>query len=84
MLGKKDIREGNNVTVNVGVIGVGMTGQDHIRRLTTVLSGCAAVAVTVADPARARSVADGVPGARAHTTGQNLILYEQSRALREG
>lgn len=62
------------MAVKVGVIGVGMIGQDHVRRLTTVLSGGAVVAVTDADPARARAVAEGVPGgARVHATGQELI-----------
>ncbi len=61
------------MTVNVGVIGVGMIGQDHIRRLATVLPGAAVVAVTDTDPERARTVAGSVPGARAHATGQDLI-----------
>jgi myo-inositol 2-dehydrogenase/D-chiro-inositol 1-dehydrogenase len=64
------------VTVNVGVIGVGMIGQDHIRRLTTVLSGSAVVAVTDVDQARAKQVAEGLEGARAHATGQDLIRDE--------
>ena len=41
------------MTVNVGVIGVGMIGQDHIRRLTHVLSGARVSAVTDADLKRA-------------------------------
>src|SRR3954447_21716524 len=60
------------VTVNVGVIGVGMIGQDHIRRLTTVLSGARVTAVTDADLDRAQAVADGL-SAKLHKTGQDLI-----------
>ena len=61
------------MTVNVGVIGVGMIGQDHIRRLTHVLSGARVVAVTDVDLDRARTVADGLDGASVHETGQAVI-----------
>ena len=69
------------MTVRVGVIGVGMIGQDHIRRLTQVLSGSAVVAVTDVDPARARTVADGLAGARVHATGQELIRDDDLDAV---
>lgn len=59
--------------LSVGVIGTGMIGQDHIRRLTSMLSGARVAAVTDVDLDRARSVADGVPGAVVHDTGQALI-----------
>jgi myo-inositol 2-dehydrogenase/D-chiro-inositol 1-dehydrogenase len=61
------------MTVRVGVIGVGMIGQDHIRRLTRVLAGVEVVAVTDVDPARAADVAAGVPGVKVHGTGKDLI-----------
>jgi myo-inositol 2-dehydrogenase/D-chiro-inositol 1-dehydrogenase len=61
------------MTVNVGVIGVGMIGQDHIRRLTHVLSGARVAAVTDADLNRAQTVVDDLPGARLHRSGQDLI-----------
>jgi myo-inositol 2-dehydrogenase / D-chiro-inositol 1-dehydrogenase len=61
------------MTVRVGVIGTGTIGQDHIRRITHVLSGGAIVAVTDVDAARAGQVAAGLPAAAVHPTGQDLI-----------
>jgi myo-inositol 2-dehydrogenase/D-chiro-inositol 1-dehydrogenase len=61
------------MTVRVGVIGVGMIGQDHIRRLTRVLSGVDVVAVSDVDRDRAQAVADGLPEARVHATGEELV-----------
>jgi myo-inositol 2-dehydrogenase/D-chiro-inositol 1-dehydrogenase len=61
------------VTLNVGVIGVGMIGQDHIRRLTHVLSGARVAAVTDVDLERAKSVAADLSGVHVHDSGQDLI-----------
>ena len=61
------------MTLNVGVIGTGMIGQDHIRRLTRVLSGARVAAVTDVDLDRARTVADDLPGATLHDSGHALI-----------
>jgi myo-inositol 2-dehydrogenase/D-chiro-inositol 1-dehydrogenase len=57
----------------IGVIGTGMIGQDHIRRITEVLPGGQVAAVTDVDLARAGQVAAGLAGARLHQTGQDLI-----------
>ncbi len=59
--------------VSVGLIGTGMIGQDHLRRLTRRLSGVRVAAVTDVDLDRARTVADDVPGATVHGSGQALI-----------
>ncbi len=60
------------MTLNVGVIGVGMIGQDHIRRFRTVLSGAQVVAVSDVDAERAGAIAADI-GAKAHGTGEDLI-----------
>ncbi|UQS25089.1 Gfo/Idh/MocA family oxidoreductase [Amycolatopsis thermalba] len=60
------------MTIHIGVIGTGMIGQDHIRRLTDVVTGAEVVAVTDVDGARAAEVASGI-GARALPTGQDVI-----------
>ena len=57
----------------IGVIGTGMIGQDHIRRITQVLSGGSVVAVADVDTSRASAVAAGLQGATAHPTGGELI-----------
>ena len=45
------------MTLSVGVVGTGMIGQDHIRRLTRVLSGVKITAVADIDRKRAAAAA---------------------------
>jgi myo-inositol 2-dehydrogenase/D-chiro-inositol 1-dehydrogenase len=59
--------------VRVAVIGVGMIGQDHIRRLSTVLSGARVVAVSDVDADRAKEIAATV-GAAACATGEEAVV----------
>jgi myo-inositol 2-dehydrogenase/D-chiro-inositol 1-dehydrogenase len=59
--------------IGVGVIGTGMIGQDHIRRMSRVLSGVRVTAVTDVDSDAARRVAADLPGATVHASGEELI-----------
>jgi myo-inositol 2-dehydrogenase/D-chiro-inositol 1-dehydrogenase len=69
------------MALSVGVIGTGMIGQDHIRRLTRVLSGAQVVAVTDVDAEVAKTVAGGVPGCRVYATGEELIADRGVQAI---
>jgi myo-inositol 2-dehydrogenase/D-chiro-inositol 1-dehydrogenase len=59
--------------LKVGVIGTGMIGQDHIRRMSRVLAGVEVTAVTDVDTATAHRVAAGLPRAIVHATGTDLV-----------
>ena len=70
------------MTVNIGVIGTGLIGKDHIRRLTTVVAGSAVVAVSDVDATAAKRVAEDIPGgATVHADGQDLIRDEAVDAV---
>ncbi|HUB42199.1 MAG TPA: Gfo/Idh/MocA family oxidoreductase [Streptosporangiaceae bacterium] len=69
------------MTVRVGVIGAGMIGADHIRRLSSALTGAVVVAVADADAERARRQAFELPGARACPSGEELIASDDVDAV---
>jgi myo-inositol 2-dehydrogenase/D-chiro-inositol 1-dehydrogenase len=74
------------MNVRVGVIGVGMIGQDHIRRITQVLTGGSVTAVSDVDAARAGQVAAGLPSvgqyrAVTHPTAQELVADDNVDAV---
>jgi myo-inositol 2-dehydrogenase / D-chiro-inositol 1-dehydrogenase len=69
------------MTLNIGVIGVGMIGREHIARLTNKLVGAKVVALTDVNGKNAEDVAAGLPGAKVYLTGEALIAASDVHAV---
>jgi len=69
------------MTVGVGVIGTGMIGADHVRRLSRALHGAQVLAVSDVEQPRAAAVAEqfGVP--TVYRTGEQLIAAGEVDAV---
>jgi myo-inositol 2-dehydrogenase/D-chiro-inositol 1-dehydrogenase len=65
----------------VGVIGVGLIGEDHVRRLTTVLDDAPVTAVTDVDKDRAAAVAEKYGVGTIHASGEEVIADPQVDAV---
>src|SRR6185436_19423376 len=74
------MRHRRRAVIRVGVIGTGMIGQDHIRRMTTVLHGVRVTAVSDVDASLAATVGAGV-GATVHATGEEVVHDPQVDAV---
>ncbi len=70
------------MTLKIGVIGTGMIGRDHTRRIQQVLAGAEVVALSDVNLASAESVrADLAPQARLYETGEALIAAPEVDAV---
>lgn len=70
------------MTLNIGVIGTGMIGRDHARRIQQVLAGAEVVALSDVNQASAAGVRDDIaPHAQLYDTGEALIAAPEVQAL---
>lgn len=68
--------------LRIGVIGTGMIGRDHTRRIQQVLAGARIVALSDYSPAAARAVqADLAPDAQVFDRGEDLIASDAVDAV---
>src|SRR5919201_5542543 len=68
------------MTLRIGVVGTGMMGQDHVRRLATSVPHAKVVAVSDVNLEQAKRVGEGV-GARIYSDGHDLIADDQVQAV---
>jgi myo-inositol 2-dehydrogenase / D-chiro-inositol 1-dehydrogenase len=61
------------MSLGIGVIGTGIMGADHIKTITTAISGAEVRAIADIDVARAEEIASGMPGVRAVPSAEELI-----------
>lgn len=70
------------MTLNIGVIGTGMIGRDHTRRIQQVLAGAEVVALSDVNAASAEAVRkDLAPNAKLYDTGEALIAAPEVQAV---
>ena len=70
------------MTVKIGVIGAGMIGTDHTRRIQQVLTGAEIVAISDYLPENAEKVKTALaPSAEIFATGENLISSDMVDAV---
>ncbi len=69
------------MTMRVGVIGAGIMGADHAMTLQRTVSGAELTMVADVDLARARAVADSLPGVRASADGFAVIADDSVDAV---
>jgi myo-inositol 2-dehydrogenase/D-chiro-inositol 1-dehydrogenase len=68
------------MTLRIGVVGTGMMGQDHVRRLAASVLRVEVVAVSDVNVEQAKRVGDSV-GARAYSDGHELVGDDRVQAV---
>src|SRR6185503_173925 len=69
------------VSIRVGIIGTGLIGEDHGRKLAHVIAGASVSAVSDVRHERAVEVADLLGGARVFESGEDLIASDEVDAV---
>ena len=69
------------MTLNIGVIGVGMIGREHISRLANKLVGAKVVALADVNAKQAEETAAGLQGVKVYPTGEALIAAPEVQAV---
>ncbi len=69
------------MTLKIGVVGTGLMGEDHVRRLATSISNAQVVAVSDVNVEQAKRVADEVGPVRVSSEAHDLIGDDQVQAV---